>query len=784
MLTTLAMSLLAVGQGVEAPLSVHVDANQETAKVSRSMYGIFFEEINQAGEGGLYAELVRTRGMEDAAPGRLPTGWKALGDVTVDTQTRLNAARPGSLKIVRTSMTEAVGAVNEGFWGIPTEAGKRYRLTMWLRGDVPVEAALAGADGKPMVLAKVAGEGDGWRRAEIVLRAPKTDAKARLVVTPAQPGTVWLGYASLMPVDTWKGRENGFRRDLGRHIERIRPGFVRFPGGCFIEGHDLAQRFKWKDTVGPVESRPPMPRIFWGYPASNGLGYHEYLQWCEDLGAEALFVASAGMSHTQVAPMSAMGEYVQEALDAIEYAIGPITSKWGALRAKNGHPKPFNLKYVQIGNENGGPAYNERYALLYDAIKAKYPQIQTIACLWGGSPTSRPIEILDEHYYNNPPFFWRNANRYDSYDRKGPKIYVGEYAVTRGSGTGNLAAALSEAAFMAGMERNADIVTMGSYAPLFVNVNNRQWNPNAVVFDNHRSYGTPSYWVQQLFASNRPDRVVRTSFNAPIGEPRTLSGGIGIQTWRTAAEFKDVEVVADGKTVFKAEALRSDQVRFERGDWKVENGVLSQGSLEENRRAMLRDVQIPGAKLVSLRLKARKVSGNEGFIIMFGVSPDHEFQWNLGGWGNTVHAFQSDGDRTGRGVEGRIETGRWYDIRLEREGATTRAYLDGKLVETIEDRGAPDFTAVAGIDDKTKEIVIKAVNGAGHERKLDLTLDGARPGATARGLVLQGKNLLDENTFDQPTKISPRPIRIGGVDRRITLSLAPYSVTVLRIPRR
>jgi alpha-L-arabinofuranosidase len=784
---TLFAALLSLSSS-QAPITLTIRADQPTVEVNPGMYGIFFEEINQAGEGGLYAELLKARGMEDGSPERLPSGWKPEGDpnsgsVSIDLSARPNPSRPHSLKIVRHSDTRSFGVANEGFWGIPLKARKGYRLTLWYRSESPVDLALVAEDGSKLAKAQVKG-GSGWARRELTLTPARTDAKARLVVAPAKAGTVWLSFASLMPTETFRGRKNGLRPDLAQHIASMKPGFVRFPGGCYVEGNVLPQAFDWKKTIGPVETRDSFSRTFWGYPASNGLGYHEYLQWVEDMGSKALFVVNCGMSHQQVAAMEQMDRYVQDALDAIEYARGPVTSKWGALRAKNGHPKPFNLRYIQIGNENGGPNYNERFGLMAKAIKAKYPDIELVANDWGGTPTSFPLEIVDEHYYNSPTFFWRNANRYDRYERKGPKIYVGEYAVTQGSGGGNLAAALSEAAFMTGMERNADVVHMASYAPLFANVNNRQWNPNAIVFDNSRSYGTPSYWVQWLFATHRPDRVVKYEVSAPAPEVPALLGRVGLTTWRTQAEFKDLKLEADGRTVFDGSKLDAQGLQESRGEWTALDGVIKQAASGENRRTFLKGVSLPAAKKLVLSLKARKIAGDEGFIVVFGSSPDHELQWNLGGWENTVHAFQVDGGRTGRGVPAKIEADRWYDIRLEREGAVTRGYLNGTLIEQIVDQPAPDFAAVVGVDERSDELILKAVNGASHPRRVDVNLEGIRTGSVARGLVLSGSALLDENSLEEPDRIRPRPIRVDWVSPKMTLTLTPYSVTVLRIPRR
>jgi alpha-L-arabinofuranosidase len=338
-----------------------------------------------------------------------------------------------------------------------------------------------------------------------------------------------MDMVSLFPKETFKGRENGIRKDLGQMIADMKPAFVRFPGGCYVEGNLMANAFRWKKSIGDIAERSGHMGI-WGYYSTGGLGYHEYLQFCEDLGAEPLFVINCGMAHGDSIPMDQLQEYVQDALDAIEYANGPVDSKWGSLRAKAGHPKPFHLKMIEVGNENGGKLYDERYAVFYDALKARYPEVKIVANERGGIPTSRPREIVDEHYYSSPEFFMRQARRYDSYDRSNYKVYVGEYATTQSAGLGNVIAALGEAAFMTGLERNGDVVTMASYAPLLVNPNWRGWNPNAIVFDSSRAYGIPSYHVQTMFAKNRADVVVPVAVESPVAPPPTKARMIGVGT--------------------------------------------------------------------------------------------------------------------------------------------------------------------------------------------------------------------------------------------------------------
>ncbi len=372
---------------------------------------------------------------------------------------------------------------------------------------------------------------------------------------------------------------------------------------------------------------------------------------------------------------------------------------------------------------------------------------------------------------------WSAARRYDTYPRGGPKIYVGEYAVTQNAGEGNLGAALAEAAAMTGFLRNADVVKMASYAPLLVNVNNRQWNPNAIVFDAERSYGTPSYWVQWLFSRNKPDRILAHSIQADSTTEQPFAGKIGLQTWKTHAEFRHVSLKVDGEDV-------PVSMRFEPagGTWRVDGEVLSQSDLGENRRSIFAAVEIPaGAKRVVLSLQARKLGGDEGFIVMTSLAPGHEFQWNLGGWGNSLHAFQRDGGRIEPGVPGRIETDRWYDVRIEREGRHVRGYLDGQLVQEIEEPLVEDFAGVAGLDQTAREIVLFLVNGAPTSRKVELSFVGPKPRGEARGWVLSGKNLTDENSFQAPSKVRPRAIRVSNIGE-IPLQVGPNSVTVLRVP--
>ncbi|MFI5386795.1 MAG: alpha-L-arabinofuranosidase C-terminal domain-containing protein, partial [Fimbriimonadales bacterium] len=564
----LATLIFAMATNPLAKATITVQAGKPGIRISPDLYGIFFEEVNCAGDGGLYAEMVRNRSFEDAEQ---PAHWSLVerprsigtpadeppkGEMTLDKTQSISRENPTSLKLTFAEGAGFVGASNEGYWGIPVSKGESYSFSCHARSDGSPHdllVTLEGKDGKPYAKSTLRVDSPYWIDFSRTLTASGDDPDARLVISLDKPGTVWLDMVSLFPATTFKNRPNGLRVDLAEKLTGLRPSFMRFPGGCWVEGDTLAFSQQWKRTVGPLQDRWTQYDL-WQYTSTNGLGFHEYLQLCEDTGAAPLFVINCGMSHHGNVPMSEMDSRVQDALDAIEYANGPVTSQWGALRAKNGHPKPFGLKYLEIGNENGGPAYRERYPLIAKAVKAKYPEIKLIANVWGGYPKGTLTEIIDEHYYSNPGFFFENADRYDKYDRKGPKVYVGEYAVTEGCGAGNLIAAVSEAAFMTGMERNSDVVEMSSYAPLFANVNHKTWNPDMICFDNHRSYGTPSYYVQQMFSANRGDHVLPASVDVSgVEKPTFAPGGIGVGTWGTQAEFKDIKILASEPVILRRE---------------------------------------------------------------------------------------------------------------------------------------------------------------------------------------------------------------------------------------
>jgi alpha-L-arabinofuranosidase len=481
------------------------------------------------------------------------------------------------------------------------------------------------------------------------------------------------------------------------------------------------------------------------------------------------------MSHKELLPLSELEPWVQDALDAIEYANGPVTSKWGAARAANGHPKPFNLKYLEIGNENGlwsgfGGVlgeYEPRYRAFYDAVKAKYPQIVCIANTRGNFKA----DMVDDHYYNSPDWFWANAGLYDNADRNGPKVYVGEYAVTSQCGIGNLRAALGEAAFLIGLERNADHVQLASYAPLFVHEQDRRWNPDAIVFNNTTSYGTPSFWVQTMFALHKPLQVYKTAYS----DLRKAAGpgSVGLGAWRTSVEYKDAVLSAGGRTT----KLDANLKRTPLGqlDFRAENGTFISTSRKEPDAFFFDSPELKKLQDYTFEVKAKKIAGDEGFLILIRAQDAQNFLWlNLGGWGNTAHNVEkaSGGGQSpiAKGVPGKIETGRWYNVRVECKGPEIRCYLDGKEVLTAQDRSAPTFIAGAGPMEKNV-MAVKLINAGDEPVNVTLDLRSWEAYGESTMTVLTANSLDAENSFNNPTAIVPKTsvLKLRGTNPKVPI---------------
>ena len=537
-------SSIAAALGVTAYAQTNVmklRTDRPGAEIQPTMYGIFIEDINFAADGGLYAELVMNRSFE--FPDRLH-GWRAAGrfEVRDDGPFERN---PHYLRLIYPGHPHKHTALeNDGFFGIGVRAGEDYRFSVWARvpggrpGTLEVQLMDRSSMDEDQAFAKarVTVDSPEWKKYEIVLHSDITNPEASLRIFLTGRETVDVEHVSLFPVDTWKGRENGLRKDLAQALYDLHPGLFRFPGGCIVEGTDLQTRYRWKDSVGPVENRPLNEnrwqytfthRFFPDYYQSYGLGFYEYFLLSEDIGAEPLPVLSCGLAcqfqnddESAHQSVDALQEYIDDALDLIEFANGDVTTEWGALRAEMGHPEPFGLKFIAIGNEQWGETYVEHLEPFVKAIRGAYPEIRIVGSSGPNSEGDQfdylwpemarlGADLVDEHFYRPEKWFLAQGARYDNYDRKGPKVFAGEYAC-HGDGKkwNHFEAALLEAAFMTGLERNADIVHMATYAPLFAHVEGWQWRPDLIWFDNLRSMRSCSYYVQQLYTTYKGTNVL------------------------------------------------------------------------------------------------------------------------------------------------------------------------------------------------------------------------------------------------------------------------------------
>ena len=788
-----------------AQVTLDIDAGRRGPAIGERHYGLFFEEINHAGDGGLYAELIHNRSFEDNAAN--PDKWWAVGeaDMSVTTEGLLNAAQGHALRLQMYAPGD--GVRNEGFWGIDVVEGRVYKLSFWIRGEETYKGTLAASlqseNGTRLGSTEIPVDINGeWTKLEAEITATGDDPKGWFVLTGDTPGTVVLDVVSLFP-PTWKGRANGCRPDLAEMLAAMKPGFVRFPGGCYVEGvwgGGSTNRFEWKKTIGPIEERPGHMNQNWGYRVTDGMGFHEMLQLTEDLGAEPLFVVNMGMGHGWAEDYRQIDEYIQEALDAIEYCNGDAqTTKWGAERAKNGHPEPFNLRLIEIGNENynfssennsdQSDHYAERYIQFYEAIREKYPEVTIIGNVeaWGtDDPSWRnpyPVDVVDEHYYRNPSWFEGKYNKYDTYSRSAHKIYVGEYAVTQDFGVqGHLEAALGEAVFMLGMENNSDVCVMNSYAPIFANVNNYNWRPDMIQFDSRTSYGTPSYYVQQLFPNNVGKENVEWTEEGNLVQNQACH--VGLSTWLTDATFDNARITSnDGADIFSDDFSSSNPSwQANGGTWNVSNGQLHQTDIGMEGAVYVCNIET--GSNYTFEVDATKNSGAEGFLIAFNyVDAKNYCWWNLGGWKNTQHGVEvcSDGVKsTVASVGGSLETGRTYHISIRVEGSRVKCYLDNELLHDFTLPVERKVYAASSIDDEAGVLYVKLVNP--HAEAQAVTVNLANASVTGGSMVeLTSGSNKDENSLDNPRNVVPRESTLDVAGQRFTVDMPAWSLRILRL---
>lgn len=786
-------------------VDIDIDLGKPTVELSPVLYGLFYEDINYAADGGLYAELVQNRSFEYYKVGGREqrgrrfhplTAWEKVereGGVValkVIDKTPLNSKNTKYLKIKALGPEGTVGVRNTGFAGIVLQQGGKYDFSVYAKrsekiGNQPITVALESNDGKILASTVFTDIGTRWRKLDATLIPSAADSAAQLVITTSGGGELMLDMVSLFPQDTFRGRKNGMRKDLAQALADLHPGFLRFPGGCVAHGHGLENTYRWKDTVGDVAQRKPNWNL-WGYHQTYGLGYFEYMQLCEDIGATPLPVLPVGVTcgfrpPFDKVPLDELQPWIDDTLDLIEFANGSVDSKWGKIRSEMGHPESFNLKYICLGNEeHDTPEFRERFPLFVKALRKQHPEIRLI----GNSGLGQEIPLFDlmvntrvfstdEHYYSPPEWYLANTNRFDSFNRSQPKIFVGEYA----SEGNSLFNAVAEAAYLTGVERNADIVDMTCYAPLFAKVDYTQWpKANLIWFDNTDLMKTPNYYVQQLFSQNKGDVYLenKVTMRRDTDSRKRYGGRVGIGTWKTTIQTK--------QPILNQEILEPQKWGVVRGDFNLEQDVYTQSNLGTEAAISLAPPVVKG-NTITYSIRAKKTGGNEGFLVVFGYeNDDNYYWWNIGGWGNTEHAIQAkkDGGTMQRlvSVQGSIESNRWYDLKIELTPGRIRCYLDGTLIHDFEEQ-YPTVSVSPTFDKSKGELIVKIVNPC--DIDVDATLNIQGPSSLdneAKLIVLSGGSR-DKNTIGTETiKPITKTIAAGKI---IKMKLPSTSVQVLRL---
>lgn len=807
-----------------------INWQEKGATVSPTMYGIFFEEINHAGDGGLYAELVKNRSFEEL---EMPEGYHAEGDIlypkkvhnhitgevgkgtfrwttepvpgwslsteeTARAEMKLTketpkfSTAPNNLKLVIKEASTPVRLVNEGYWGMNLVKDDPYLLRTIIRTSAykgKVTALLLSSKDEVLASAPVEIAGNGkWDDIRLMMKPASTAGKGKLALEFDGTGTVYLDYVSLFPEKTFCNRPNGLRKDVAETLVGLKPAFVRWPGGCVVEGISLENRFEWKKTLGDPAARPGEYST-WGYRCSYGFGYYEMLQFCEDINAGAMFVCNVGLGCQarmgDASPENRIEYYLDDCMDAIEYALGDASTEWGTKRIEHGHPEAFPLKYVEIGNENWGDEYDKRFDIFYAAIKEKYPQLILISNhAMGGTGKIAKTDMIDPHWYVSPEYFFRNTTLFDNHPRGKYDVYVGEYACNSNVGGGNMRAALSEAAFISGMERNGDLVKMTSYAPLLENRNDRGWPVNLIWLDTDQVLGRSSYYVQQMAAENRPTYNIKS--NRTMSTPQQLEfgkGSMGFGSWNTQVDFKDIKVTAADGSVVNIDLSNPME---KKGSWSLTDGVLSQSSLETPTQYI-----IPGfsSNQFTMECKVRKVGGLEGFFFYFGLSDDSKegYVYNVAGWGNQTTAVERvvkgrTGGAVTQGVSQSLENDKWYDVKVVVTPRKSELYIDNNLTLSYSPQSTPLQFFSSGYDEATGELIVKVVNAEAEAYPLKVKVEGVKEiEKTGKVISLFATSDMEENSFEEPRKIYPQTREYNGFGKDFDYTFPPFSYTILRV---
>jgi alpha-L-arabinofuranosidase len=833
----------------------------ESSRISDTLYGLFLEDINFAVDGGLYAELIKNRSFEygnSAANGGMH-GWVNTNkDILTfeiydgsEDDTCLNANNTHYAILTNNGLSSASpydGIYNTGYLdGLAVKGGESYTASFYIKSNADYEGlvrvALEDADGTVYAEAYVDSITDSWRKCEVNL-VPSSDKTEDLYFSiEIGVGSVCLDMVSLMPADTYAGLP--IRKDIGEYLEALNPSFLRFPGGCVIEGKDVESIYSWKDsignglefdingetTVGDVAARPQGKDIWSGtmqdpYYTTYGIGFYEYFELCEALDCLPVPVLNAGMTCEVQSPKyivydtdsDEFAQYVQDALDLVEFCKGGADTYWGSIRIAMGHEEPFTLKYIAIGNEQWQNEYHEHYEKFVEAFSLAaeenptlYGDIELIVANGTASGStegwsylkSHPDTVtglVDEHYYEAPTWFLTNTKRYDAYERTTQaKVFLGEYAAQ----SNTLEAALSEAAYMTGLERNGDIVQMACYAPLFGNSKSNQWTPDMMFFSNDSIYGTTDYYVQQMFSNNVGTMVLSSSLAVgDVSSDSSLTGTIGLGSWMTSVAYDNLTVTSnvDGSTLYSCDfenedALDADGWETHTGQWAVTDGWLVQKNTGEPTDTNTGDAIYIGDtdwNNYTLTVDAKILGGNEGFLIPVCVEDaGNNIFWNIGGWSNTVSCLQivSGGAKSGQ-VSGTVKNltlkqNQTYQLKVVVDGANIKCYIDDALYVDYTKESAEALYETASVDENG-DIILKLVNTSGNEIEIQTALknfDAAAYESSATVTVLAGESLSDVNSFAEPEKLIPAESSVDVSDT-FTYTAPKYSVSIIRIPVR
>jgi len=846
--------------------TINVDMSDEITEYPEDLWGIFIEEISRSGDGGLWPEMIYNMGFEEkdvpddctvidnevhgpAKPnyqsGRVKNyifyhfnpdnkteGWTlepmASSSATMKVVTT-NPVSKGNANSLQLDITgSGARLMNEGYAGISMVSGEKYNISFYARSTSAynggIKVNIIGKDGNEIFSEKFDLTKDGaWKKYDAVIASNITDNKAKLVMEFDGSGQVFIDYISLMPQETFMG--HGLRKDIAQTLADIKPSFVRWPGGCIVEGLSMADRIKWKETIGPRIERVGKMDL-WGYHNSCSIGYHDFLQFCEDIGAEPMFVVNAGLScvvrNGDYFELDEMDDLIQDHLDAIEYAIGDVSTKWGAERAKNGHPEPFHLKYIEIGNENSGDTYAKHYSYIYKRLKEAYPQIKYISTHDRLTPVPESydegsVEMIDPHYYVRSENFFNTVNIFDDAPRGLYDVYVGEYAVNSGVGPGTLEGALAEAAFMLGIEKNSDLVKIASYAPILENTDFQMWPTNLIRFKNNVVVPRTSYHVQYMFSNNRPDVVLGTELVMDNTIP-AISGKVGFSATVNAqgskVEMKDFAVngqPVSGSWVEQGSWTKTDE-GYTNGEFKdlnylVEPNLYIPGTNKNSPPRLssggwiTSSTEVSGNFDVATKVKFENSIGNFG--MRFGVKDDRNYlavnisapRFRPGSTptsavgstpkysvalamveGNTSIALGTIGE----GIE--LSLDEWHDVKLAVDGSTISFFIDGNEIGSAQYKPLQKRYALAGYDRESSEIIIKVVNAISEPFSTSINLNNVGSvESIGKVITLTSDLLLDENDFESPNAIHPIESEFAKFGKKFNMTFEPNSFTILRI---